>query len=86
MRHSITLPSPLSFYTCHHGLELKGSGSWRSAKCPFHDDSHPSMRVNLEHGGFWCPVCGAKGSMIDFEMQTSGLDYLDAIEEMGGRL
>lgn len=79
-----SLPSPQYFYCQRYGLELKGSGEWRSVKCPFHEDKHPSLRINLSHGGYWCPVCGAKGSMIDFEMQMSGLDYADAILELGG--
>ncbi len=77
------LPSPLAFYA-RHGLELRGSGDWRTALCPFHADHRPSMRVSAVHGGFWCPVCEARGSMVDFHMAMTGLDYTEALAEMGG--
>lgn len=76
------MPSPLGFYA-RHGCELRGTGDWRSTVCPFHDDHRPSMRVSAVHGGFWCPVCEARGSMVDFHMAMTGLDYATALAEMG---
>lgn len=83
LRARAALLSPLAFYA-QHGCELRGSGDWRSTICPFHADHHPSMRVSAVHGGFWCPVCEARGSMVDFHMAMTGLDYADALAEMGG--
>ncbi len=34
-------------------------------KCPFHDDSSPSLQINEENGYFKCYGCGKKGSFID---------------------
>lgn len=77
------MPSPLGFYAERHALELAGSGVWRSALCPFHGDKRPSLRVNVETGAYWCPVCEARGSMVDFHMAMTGLDYATALAEMG---
>lgn len=31
--------------------------------CPFHDDRHPSMKLNRDY--FYCFGCGATGDVID---------------------
>lgn len=77
------LPSPMGFYAVRHALKLRGSGTWRSALCPFHGDTRPSLRVNIESGAFWCPACGAKGDLLRFHMAMLGLDFRAAIEDLG---
>lgn len=37
-----------------------GSGRYR-IRCPFHDDSSPSLVIYPPGGGWWCPVCGHGG-------------------------
>ena len=75
------LPSPLVFY--HQlGVVLKGGGQWRKAKCPFHNDNHPSMSVNTANGGFTCHACGAKGDMLKFYMQLKHVDFKTACSEL----
>lgn len=49
-------------------------------RCPFHDDRHPSARVNLRLNAFWCPVCGMKGDAIGVIMKQERLDYREACE------
>lgn len=77
------LPSPLNYYTgC--GLRLIGRGEWRSAVCPFHDDTKPSLRVNIDSGGFRCMVCGAKGGdVLAFHMLRTGMRFIDAAKALG---
>lgn len=41
------------------------SGDEVSVKCPFHDDSNPSMSVNVATWLYYCFTCGAKGSLAD---------------------
>lgn len=77
------LPSPMGFYAVRHALKLRGSGTWRSALCPFHGDTRPSLRVNVETGAYWCPVCGAKGDILCFHMTMLGIDFRAAIEDLG---
>jgi hypothetical protein len=51
------------------GVEIPDRhGPWVDVRCfnPQHDhDRDPSCGVNLEHGGFKCHACGAKGSAYD---------------------
>lgn len=42
--------------------------------CIHHDDRTASATAFLNGGGFHCNACGAKGSIIDFEMQFSHCD------------
>lgn len=76
------LPSPLEFYS-KYGLTLKGGGLWRSALCPFHGDTHPSLSINTQHGGYCCHVCGAKGDRVGFYMARFGVDFVQACQELG---
>ncbi|MBM3276300.1 MAG: hypothetical protein FJZ00_14195, partial [Candidatus Sericytochromatia bacterium] len=44
-------------------LETKGpdANGWHTARCPFHDDRHPSLRIAAH--GFICMGCGEKGNL-----------------------
>lgn len=68
------LPTPLTFYK-QLGVELKGKGDWRMAKCPFHDDQYASLGVSTIHGGFKCHACGESGDMIDFYMTFKQVNF-----------
>lgn len=78
------LPAPASYYTDHSGLRLIGHGRWRSAICPFHDDTRPSLRVNTENGAYRCMVCGAKGGdVLAFHRERHGLSFVQAARDLG---
>lgn len=72
--------SPEEFYREALG-RLTGRGPWRTVRCPFHrPDAHPSLRVNIESGGFRCMACGARGgSIIAFVMLQDGLTFEEAL-------
>lgn len=66
------------------GLRLIGAGPWRSAVCPFHEDSRPSLRVNVEHGGFRCLGCGAHGGdVLAFHRLRTGEGFVEAAQALG---
>lgn len=69
--------SPAAFYA-RYGIKLKHAG-WNKALCPFHDDKHPSMSVNVEHGGFRCFVCEAHGDMVEFYQLKHGVSLKEAL-------
>ena len=46
-----------------YGFEPDRQGKIR---CPFHDDSHPSLQLYKGVRGWWCYVCDRGGSVIDF--------------------
>ncbi|MCP4545121.1 MAG: hypothetical protein GY835_01490 [bacterium] len=76
------LPSAESYFSARK-TTLFGRGPWRSILCPFHDDTRPSLRVNMETGRYRCMVCGAKGDLIDYHMHATGLRFIDACKDLG---
>ena len=77
------LPNPGEYWR-EQGLKLVGGGEWKSAVCPFHNDTKPSLRVRLDSGGFCCMVCGAKGGdVLAYHMQLYGLRFIDAAMALG---
>lgn len=77
------LPDPADYYR-GQGLKLSGKNEWKSALCPFHNDSKPSLRVRIDSGGFRCMVCGAHGGdVLAFHMQRHGLRFKEAARMLG---
>ena len=77
------LPNPAEYYR-QQGLKLVGGGEWKSAVCPFHDDTKPSLRVQRDTGAFRCMVCGAHGGdVLAFHMQRHGLLFIEAARSLG---
>lgn len=77
------LPSPAEYYKSQ-GLKLTGGGEWKNAVCPFHNDTHPSLRVRLDTGGFRCMVCGAHGGdVLAYHQQITGLPFIRAAQDLG---
>ena len=52
------------------------------ALCPFHDDHHPSLSVNINNGLFNCFACGAKGGLIAFYQRIKNVDFKTALKEL----
>lgn len=61
----------------HYGLEVNRNGMTR---CPFHDDRHPSMKLNKSY--FYCFGCGATGDVIDFVARLFGLSSYEAAQKL----
>lgn len=77
------LPRPADFYAAE-GVKLLGTGAWRSALCPFHPDTKPSLRVFFETGAFRCMSCGARGGdVIAFHMQRYDVSFIEAAKSLG---
>jgi DNA primase len=66
------------------GQRVKLSRSGRNWKgcCPFHNEKTPSFYVY--DNGFHCFGCGASGDAISFAMQTQGLGFMEAVEQLAG--
>jgi len=50
------------------------------AKCPFHDDSSPSLYTR--RGFAHCFSCSWSGDTIKFVMETQGLDFRQAVKHL----
>ena len=49
-----------------------------SARCPFHDDKHASLSINMLEGVWNCHAGCGQGGLIDFEMKANGCDPEEA--------
>lgn len=65
-------------------VPLTKRGAEYQACCPFHSENTPSFTVNPVKGFYHCFGCGAHGDAIGFLMQYKGVEFLDAVRELGG--
>lgn len=65
----------------NYGLQVKRNGL---ACCPFHNDRHPSMKIDRN---YHCFACGVGGDAIDYVARMYGLSQYEAaaklIEDFG---
>ena len=61
----------------HYGLKVDRNGM---ACCPFHNDRHPSLKLNEEY--FFCFGCRAKGDVIDFVARLFDLSSYEAAQKL----
>ena len=68
--------------TVREAAEMYGIAVGRGgmACCPFHDDRHPSMKLNEDY--FYCFGCGATGDVIDFTARLYDLAPKEAAEKL----
>ena len=64
VKASVRVPEAAERY----GLDVGRSGMTR---CVFHDDRHPSMKLNEDY--FYCFGCGEHGDVIDLTARLFGL-------------
>jgi putative DNA primase/helicase len=66
------IPDLLNERPIEIGGELK-------VRCPFHDDTRPSLRINTSKGVWRCDPCDAGGDVFDFVQQFEHLAFPDAL-------
>ena len=76
------LPTPIVYYT-ERNFRLVGNGNWRKTICPFHDDSRPSLSVNVDSGAFKCFACGVKGGdVLAFHRLLNNQSFFEAVTDL----
>ena len=60
-----------------YGLPVQRNGM---ALCPFHNDTHPSMKLYDDH--FYCFACGAHGDVIDLAAKLLGVNFKEAVHQL----
>ena len=65
-------------------VQLTRKGKSLLGLCPFHEDHHPSLSVNLEKQYFTCFACGEKGDVIHFLQKIEGLSFKEAVKQLTG--
>lgn len=71
----------VSFY---HPISKRGANF--EGICPFHGDSHPSLKINDDKGIYKCFACGAAGDSIKFVQDKLNVEFVDAIKDIAGNL
>ncbi|HVZ09641.1 DNA primase [Rhodopila sp.] len=61
-------------------VRLARSGKQWKGCCPFHGEKTPSFYVYED--GYHCFGCGAHGDVISFVMQSQGLGFMEAVEQL----
>ena len=54
----------------------------RSALCPFHPDTKPSLSLNLQGGVWKCHRCDISGCLVEFEMRVSRCSQAEAYKNI----
>ncbi len=85
----ITIGKPMNlFETVKSAVTVKQAAEYYGCKvnrgdmicCPFHDDRHPSMKLNRDY--FYCFGCGVTGDVIDFVARLFGLSSYEAAKKL----
>ncbi len=61
----------------HYGLKV---GRGNMARCPFHNDHTPSMKLNEDY--FYCFGCGVHGDVINFVARLFNLSNYEAAQKL----
>jgi len=67
------------------GVELKQKGRVLWGRCPLHQDSSPSFKVDPERQTFHCFGCGAGGDVISFVQARQKVSFTEALGILGIR-
>ena len=54
--------------------------------CPFHEDSNPSLQMNVVEGVFNCFSCGKQGDIFNFYMYKHNVSFPEAKEALAKRI
>ena len=65
-------------------LELRRQGRNYAARCPWHDDTRPSLSVNPDRQSWKCWVCNLGGDIFSFVMKKESVDFKEALKLLAG--
>lgn len=64
--------------------KLVRKGKNYTALCPFHDDHHPSLVVDVAKQTFHCFACGEHGDVIGFVQKAEHCGFTEAVAKLSG--
>ena len=73
VKQAVCVPEAATYY----GLQVNRNGM---TCCPFHDDRHPSMKLNERY--FYCSGCGVTGDVIDLVARLFDLSNYEAAKKL----
>lgn len=66
-------------------VSLRRQGRNLVGLCPFHSEKSPSFMVRDSGDSYYCFGCGVSGNVLSYVMQTQGLSFPEAVEELASR-
>ncbi|TWT67641.1 DNA primase [Posidoniimonas polymericola] len=66
--------------------ELRRQGRNYVCRCPWHDDTKPSLTINQERQSWRCWVCDIGGDVFSFVMKRDGIGFREALELLADRV
>ena len=60
-------------------VPLRRQGANFVGRCPWHDDSRPSLQVNAQRQTFKCWVCNIGGDVFSFIMKMENVDFKESM-------
>ena len=73
---------PVERVVASSGVELLRRGKDLVGRCPFHEDTEPSLVVTSSKGLWRCFGCNKGGTVIDWRMEISGESFRAAVESL----
>jgi len=75
IKEEVSFDALLERYGLMSGATTKQTkkGTELRLSCPFHEDSTPSLSVNVDRGIFYCFGCRVKGDVIDWVVKKEGI-------------
>lgn len=70
----------VSYFLGSQAIHKKGNVYY--SICPFHDDHHPSMRIDPKRNIYKCFSCGAGGDAITFAENFGKLEKIEALKKV----
>lgn len=64
----------------YFGVKLTAKGKGFSGKCPWHEDSTPSLSVDREKGLYHCFGCGESGDAFALVQKMNGVGFREALK------
>jgi hypothetical protein len=61
------------------GARPTHGGGWECC-CPFHDDSHPSLHIDMRKGVWICRACNVGGDAITYVQLRHRCSFVEAVE------
>jgi DNA primase catalytic core len=61
------------------GVELVRKGKSYTGRCPWHEDSTPSLSVDREKGLYHCFGCGESGDVVSLVQKMRGVGFREAL-------
>jgi DNA primase len=66
-------------------VQLRRQGRGFVGRCPWHDDTRPSLTVNPDRQSFKCWVCDVGGDVFSFLMKAENIEFREALEMLAER-